>query len=97
MTGSEIESLVQALRASGVQRFKSKDFEIEFIREAPQVEKPLPAVLKEESSSSKEPDKPIEHKVEELESILKLSDQDLVDRLFPDFTDDEELNAAEAS
>lgn len=35
-----------------------------------------------------EPSDPIAHKVEQLTSLAKLSDTDLVDRLFPDHTED---------
>jgi hypothetical protein len=39
---------------------------------------------------SLDPEDPIQHKVDHLRSLMKLSDKDLVDQLFPDKTDVEE-------
>lgn len=81
MTPREIKALVKILRAQGVIRFKSADIELEMAsieRIATRAPKP-PQPVKDP-----DPDEPIKHKVEELTSLLKLSDADLVDSLFPD-------------
>lgn len=69
MTPSEIRALVETLRACGVTHFKEGELELN-LGPAPS----LPQVS----------DKEIEHKNIELTSLLKLTDTDLVDRLFPD-------------
>lgn len=87
LTPKEIKALVKTLRAAGVLQFKTPDIELslapiivpELVKEP--VARPIPL------DTSAEEEKPIEHKVVELTSLLKLSDKDLVDRLFPDYTD----------
>lgn len=90
MNAREIKALIKVLRTSGVTRFKSADFEIEMgssnqgdcanpLNSNRLVRSQPPQPIKDP-----EPDEPIKHKVEELTSLLKLSDVDLVDSLFPD-------------
>ncbi len=71
MTPAEIKELVQTLRACGVTHYKDGSLELDL----------GPAPI------TSEPDqKEIIHKVQNLTSLLKLDDKDLVDRLFPDYT-----------
>ncbi len=64
----------------GVCHFKVGDAEIS-IRESVNSRPSLP----EENDSD-----PIKHKVQEMSSLLKLDDKDLVDRLFPDTSENKE-------
>lgn len=76
MSPAEIIALVEALRACGVTRYKNDGVELELGAAPPKA--PTAAELKEQ--------KEIIHKVEEMTSLLKLDDANLVDRLFPDHT-----------
>lgn len=91
MTLEETKELVKTLRELGVTHYKTSEIELNLLPEPPKAEpKFLPTV-----ESNEEPQE-IKHKVEELTSLLKLSDKDLIDRLFPDHTDygdDEEASA----
>lgn len=100
MTPKEIKTLVKALKAAGVTHYKTAELELNL---ATSQSFASPNVSRETKKAPKaqlpllthEEEKPIEHKVVELTSLLKLSDTDLVDRLFPDHTDygDEEASA----
>ncbi len=78
MTIEETKELIKTLRECGVTRYKTTDIELD-LGPAPaiNIDAPAPAPVE------------IKHKVEELTSLLKLSDTDLVDRLFPDHTNNE--------
>jgi len=90
MSPKELKALIKTLRAAGVTHYKTAELEINLAigSELEKVSKqakglPLDAPV--------EPPKEILHKVEELTSLLKCSDKDLVDRLFPDtFTEAED-------
>lgn len=88
MTPKEIKTLIKTLRESGVTHYKSKDLELNL---TPILEVVPRETIKPKAKVSVEngedESKEIIHKVEELTSLLKLSDKDLVDRLFPDHTD----------
>ena len=68
------------MRDIGIYRFKLQD--VEFIMGTP------PENFQDDYPSSEDSHavdvEPIKHKVEEMSSLLKLNDQDLVDHLFPD-------------
>ncbi len=98
MNAKEIKALVKALRANGVTRYKGPDIELDLApivsretedlkpwhnpsRYTRRISKDIP-----EEEGNLEPTE-IKHVVEEVTSLLKLSDKDLVDRLFPDHTD----------
>ena len=94
MTPSELIKLVKALKESGVTHFKHGDLDIVMgapvIAQAPTpiLAEPIPLDAPVEVSPE------IKHKVEELSSLLKLSDNDLVDQLFPDnYPEDQEESA----
>lgn len=81
------------LRAAGLSYFKDRDIELHF-RDldkhyiAPQVVMDKPESITSGAAMGA-PFEPIEskeivHKVEEMSSLLKLDDKDLVDRLFPE-------------
>lgn len=98
MNAKELKAIIKTLKEAGVSNFKTPELELSFkavesishetkIPSQPELKaKPLDAPIDEPSE--------IKHKVEELTSLLKLSDVDLVDRLFPDHTNyDEEVLA----
>jgi hypothetical protein len=67
---TELKKLIRTLRLAGVTRFKSSELELDL--------GPLPVAL------PVEPRAEIPHVVEEMKSVMKISDIDLIDRLFPD-------------
>lgn len=86
MTPAEIKELVQTLRACGVTHYKDGALELDLGPE------PINRVLEDHESTE------IKHKVQALTSLLKLDDKDLVDRLFPDYTQQGEAEeSAESS
>lgn len=100
MTAKEIKSLVKALRANGVTRYKGPDIELDLAPQEVSRETEHKNLWHKASDISQKvkisdiPEKAgdlesteIKHVVEEVTSLLKLSDRDLVDRLFPDHTD----------
>lgn len=80
MTPAEIKDLVQTLRDCGVIHYKSGDVELEL--------GPVPVVMAPVSQPKPQESNEIIHKVVEMTSLLKLDDKDLVDRLFPDHTEE---------
>ncbi len=99
MTPKEIKTLIKTLRAAGVTHFKSGDVELILLPSetkpvVPRETKPKEIIIPLDAPH--EEDKPIQHKVVELTSLLKLSDTELVDQLFPDHTKYEDDEGATA-
>ena len=91
MTIQEILELIKLCKANGVTRFKSREISLRF-GDTPVVES-LKAVSSVPVSKSSNPGdvlpseaKEIVHHVNEVTSLLRLSDEDLVDKLFPDYS-----------
>lgn len=96
MTGTEIASLVRTLKSCGVTHYKTAELELTFESPIPPVSAPLPVVGVLPVSHTQAPafgaaletkieeDKQAVHKIIETTSLMKLSDTDLIDRLFPD-------------
>lgn len=80
MNPKEIKALIKTLRAAGITHYKTPELELTLDPIEPKRR------LRAKPDESKE----IEHKVEELSSLLKLSDTELVDRMFPDYTTEED-------
>lgn len=107
MSPKELKALLKMLKLNGVTHFKSADFEIS-LRDSSVIERgsprsevigliPVPAtkeVSRETSEALPLEEKPIPHEVVQLTSLLKLSDVDLVDRLFPDHSREEAEESA---
>jgi hypothetical protein len=74
MTLAEHKELIQFLREQGTSHYKSGDFEVSF-RETPPA-----ASLRAEADKLGN----IPHHITEMASLLKLSDKELVDQLFPE-------------
>lgn len=81
MSPKEIKTLIKTLRAAGITHYKTPELELKI--------DPIEPRRRMRTKPTDESE--IKHKVEELTSLLKLSDQDLVDRLFPDHTLEEPI------
>jgi hypothetical protein len=85
MNASETAELISALKAQGVLHFKSHDFEVHFGTDpAPlTIPKPIPEKL-----PYVEPPQAIDpvqtQRAQDLIDLLKLKDDDLVNKIFPD-------------
>ena len=88
MSPKELKALVKTMRSLGVTHFKEGDVELELSPEVP-MKQPR------RSKKSLEEEKEIKHKVEQLASVMSLGDEELLDRLFPDktFEDDNGLHS----
>lgn len=83
MSPKELKKLVKTLRDLGVTHYKTADLELNLTPEAPiKAAKIIPATPEEEAE--------IKHKMENYKSIMQLGDIELVDRLFPDYTQQDE-------
>lgn len=87
MTPGEFKEIAKAMREYGIGKVKMGDIEFELLSEQ--------VLSKSEESSiggktslpegiSLDPSDPIKHKVDQMRSLMKLSDTELVDQLFPD-------------
>jgi hypothetical protein len=105
MTPKEIKSLIKTLRASGISHYKTPELELTL---SPLIEKQIkpivmpvatPQTVSRETplDAPYEEEKPIEHTDVNLVSLLKLSDEDLLDRLIPDHTKEAEESANDAN
>ncbi len=100
MTPKQLEALIAHLNASGALSFKGMGIEITFATPAGllQVDHKTPKRVKKITNPKPHPEipkpspelEPVPHKDERLESIMKLSDNELLDQLFPDNTSPEE-------
>lgn len=95
MTLKRIEQLLNLLKSHGVDHFKSVEVEISFgalaqsaqltSQVSPAQKIPMAAAAAPPTAAAAPPvDMPIPHHVNEVQKLLKLSDNDLVDALFPD-------------
>jgi hypothetical protein len=98
MTIIEIAQLIELLKSNGVTRFKSDDIEFRF-RENEKIESPKHKIsLPRKKRAKEEPEtiqnipnqaipavsEDIPHYANEVLGMLRMSDEELVDRLFPD-------------
>lgn len=95
MTTKETIALLKALKSAGVTRYKSADLELEMASSTTVVQRPVKALVASSNLASPaiSKEKPVNldsegreiipHEIEELTSLLKLDNIDLVDRLFP--------------
>lgn len=82
MDTKELKKIVKQMKLLGVTHLKTADFELSLAPEA--VAKVVPIIKKDpEPELSEEEKKEIEHKLEQLKSLMLGSDEDLLDRLFP--------------
>lgn len=92
MTVEHVERLIAVLRSNGVSHYKALDLEIKFdgttqpskLVALPPV-LPMAAVLEPVSGAAAPPtEMKIPHHLNEVASLLKLSDEQLVDKMFPE-------------
>ncbi len=101
MTAKQMAELIGVLRASGVEHFKSADMEIRFapaqanhVTDKPSYPSPNAAVASTSpgtAAAAPPVEMKIPHHVNEVAKLLKLSDNDLVDRMFPDHSPEIEV------
>lgn len=85
MTPGEFREFARTMQEFGISQMKMGDVEI-MLGQAPQAQA-APVSLPLDAPQGQED--PIKHKVEQLSSLLKLDDHQLVDQLFPDHTQTE--------
>lgn len=89
MTGQEIIDVIKALKESGAIRFKSGDLEIDFVAPISPVPGPIsPTVQKNYAPTSLKiapaiPETEAPHIVQQMRSLFKTSDAELIEQLFP--------------
>lgn len=97
VTFKETERLIKLLKANGISHFKSLEVEIDFgsvsgsvvdsVDHSPNHARSRQLDKKVVPPQAAPPvEQHIPHHVNEVQQLLKLSDEDLVDRLFPDHT-----------
>jgi hypothetical protein len=94
MTPGEFKEYARTMCEFGIVRLKMKDVHI-VIKEIPLT--PSPSLEQAEKnayliSNSRSEADPIPHNIEQVASLLKLSDTDLVNRMFPDHRSDTEVS-----
>jgi hypothetical protein len=89
MTPGEFREFARTMREFGLTRAKIGD--VVMVMAGAQASDTKPAqVTQQVTQAFVAPEQePIKHKVEQLASLMKLSDTELVDELFPDHTQDE--------
>jgi hypothetical protein len=90
-----LRDVCEVLREFNVGYFKTSEIELTMSLSAlaNKISAPNNSQPKDPEVSPEE-EKEIKHKVEELTSLMRLSDTDLVDRLFPDHTQDQDEEAS---
>ena len=92
MKPEKAEKLFQLMKQYGVEHFKSGEVEIKISSVTETARINLPSVTEKASIKAPEPQAipPVEmkipHHVNEVANLLRLNDNDLVDKLFPDYT-----------
>lgn len=85
MTADELINIIATCHQAGVRSLRSGDLHIKFGPARPKAPKqdaprmpvqPAPELTPEQAAK-------IEHKIEEMESVMKLGDPDLIERMFP--------------
>ncbi len=96
MNLEKTERLIAMLRQNGVSHFKSEDVEIDFGMPTKHIEVPTNTQLQEKApplQAVPPVELEIPHHVNEVNKLMKLSDEDLVDKLFPDYSQMEQKEA----
>lgn len=89
MTPGEFREIIKTMKDYGVSHVKMGDLEVNMGGEGSNIPSSSPAINEGGSSgyaegSPTQQEDPIKHKIEEMTSLMKLSDDALVDRLFPE-------------
>lgn len=92
MSHVELFELIEKLRAAGITHFKQGDLELTFSDTPTKIEpRHLQSVPLEKQATGEAEEAP--HIVQEMKSLLKLSDEELVERIFPIEANDKEESA----
>lgn len=90
MTPVQMEKIFSLMEKYGVEHFKNGTFEVKLRAESKppvKVEAPIVSTAKIPEPQAIPPvDLAIPHHVNEVANLLKLNDNDLVDKLFPDYS-----------
>ena len=94
MNPEKLEKIFRLMQDFGVEFFKHEDLEIKMSALQPQKEEQKPKEERRNKSKSKKVESQaipptemvIPHKINEVTSLLKLGDEELVDKLFPDYS-----------
>jgi hypothetical protein len=89
MTPGEFKEIARSMKDFDIAYVKMGDVELRRGTVYPVVQESV-SIENLPQGITTQPDDPIQHKVDHLTSLMKLSDKDLVDQLFPDKTDVEE-------
>lgn len=81
LTPAAILDFIEKLKAAGVTHFKQGDLELTLLPDSPKTLSTLKPVSLETPPSEPETQPP--HIVQEMTSLLKLSNEDLMERIFP--------------
>lgn len=81
MDSEAIKSIAKTMRDYGISHLKCGDLEIQFGSATPQVSQANYFAKPPDDNAASDP---IKHQVEQLNSLMKLSDTELVDKLFPE-------------
>lgn len=108
MSPKKIERLIRTLREQGVEYIKTPEFEIRLHERvpgsvvvdsvihparAPSVPEPRPIIASVTPDAAIPPvENTIPHHENQVAKLLRLSDEDLVDKLFPDYTQESAVN-----
>ena len=91
MTPKELKKIAKTMRSLGVLHYKCGDVELNLGPTEPKPVKPTAAPVAEKPITPEEV-KEIEHKLEEMTSVLGLGDEALLNRLFPDTQPSDEVS-----
>lgn len=81
MNTSYVERIIELCKANGITRFKSKDLDLRFGGAPAQTQtKPIPLQAIPPKTDE------IPHHLNEVRNLMKLSPEELVDRMFPDYS-----------
>lgn len=90
MSPKEIKKLIRTLRAAGVSYYKDSDVELR-LGDEPSQAPTAKAKAEPAKDLTDDEKKVIEHKLEQVKSLMLGSDEDLLDRLFPVTVEDQEV------
>lgn len=91
MSTEELFALIEKLKACGITHFKQGDLEFTFGDKPVEPARHLQSVPLDKQALGETEEAP--HIIQEMKSLLKLSDEELVERIFPIEPSDKEASA----
>ena len=83
MTPEELISIIATCHQAGVRMIRTADLKIKFGAAPIKPEKLAEVPTQPAPNLSPEKETEIKHKIEEMESVMKLDDKSLIERMFP--------------